>query len=47
MRPNTFCGLAAEEARLCKACAQRPNSNGNGGGPPPRLPERLWKAPAS
>jgi len=47
MRPNTFCGLAAEKAELCTACAQRSSSNGNGGGPPHRLRERLWKAPVS
>jgi DNA-binding transcriptional MerR regulator len=47
MRPNTFCGLAAEKAELCTACAQRSSSNDNGGGPPHRLRERLWKAPVS
>jgi MerR family transcriptional regulator/heat shock protein HspR len=47
MRANTFCGLAAEKAELCMACAQRSSGNGNGGGPPHRLRERLWKAPVS
>jgi MerR family transcriptional regulator/heat shock protein HspR len=47
MRPNTFCGLADEEATLCGACAQRSGGGGNGGGPPPRLWDKLWKAPAS
>ena len=45
MRANTFCGVAAEKAELCMACEQR--SSGNGGGPPHRLRERLWKAPVS
>ncbi len=47
MRPNTFCGLAAEKAGLCRACAERSSRNGNGGGPPQRFREGLWKSPAT
>jgi MerR family transcriptional regulator/heat shock protein HspR len=45
MRPNTFCGVAADKAKLCTGCAER--SGSNGGGPPHRLRERVWEAPVS